>query len=216
MRRLGTISIILILISIVPAACIKKIDHSGRTDFFRFFPLNQWDQFQYSGPMGKAVVSAKFNDLYTITYYDRTGRIYLWQDFLKSDRAITWKNAVPAGNNIPAVHFEPALPFIPWSRTIGDTLLVSSSEIRADSANSHLHLQVEYEIVTAGPITTPAGTFPDCVQIRMSFKSLYTKEKRIFGVSHWWFARDIGIVKYILPEGSGELLSARIDGKNLP
>jgi hypothetical protein len=32
----------------------------------------------------------------------------------------------------------------------------------------------------------------------------------------WWFARDVGPVRYSMISGQGELQSAKVDGKNWP
>jgi len=215
-NRIRAITLFLIVLSLLLSSCIKRVDRPARGEFQRYFPLNQWDQYQYSGPLGKAVVSGNVNELYTITYYDSTGRIQYWKDFLKSDRGAGWKNMVFAVKDAPALHFEPALPFVPWSHTVGDTLLFSAAEIMGDSLNTHRRIQVEYEILSAGPVITPAGAFNDCIQMRMSYKSLYGKRGNYNGDSYWWFARDIGLVKYIIFEGTGQLLSAKVDGKTYP
>jgi len=216
-KRYGLIGFILIAAVFFNPGCIKRVERPGNTDLLRYMPLHQWDNFQYSGPMGRAVVSGNINDLFTLTYYDKTDKILFWQDLLKNDRGIFWKNLVVRKKGQPPLSFEPALPFAPWSRVAGDTLLFSSAEIRGDSANTHMHIQIEYEIMGTEIVTVPAGTFMDCIKLRMSFKSLYNGEKELLsGDRYLWFAHDVGIVRYAFPDGAGELLSAKVDGKTYP
>ena len=198
-------------------SCVEKVEHPVRTDFSRYFPLVDGAVYQFSGPLGKAVVSGQINELYTFTYFDSIQNITGWNDFIKTDHSVGWKNIVSRGGKIPPLFFEPPLPFTPWSMTVGDTLLFSAAEIRGDSLNSHLRIQEELEIISTAPVTTPAGEFYDCIELRMTFKPLYNNNEPLLrGNYYWWFAKDIGMVKYILPEGAGELLSARIAGKSIP
>jgi hypothetical protein len=198
-------------------SCIQKVEHPARVDFSRYFPLVDGSVYQYSGPLGKAVVSGQINELFTFTYFDSTGKITGWNDFIRTDHSVGWKNIISRGGMVPALHFEPPLPFNPWSMTVGDTVLFSAAEIRGDSLNSHLRIQTELEVISIAPVTTPAGEFTDCIGIRMSFKALYSNHKKLLnGNFYWWFAREVGLVKYILPEGTGELLHARIGGRAVP
>ncbi|SYZ72048.1 hypothetical protein TRIP_C20163 [Candidatus Zixiibacteriota bacterium] len=217
MRPYGKIGFVFLIFLFLGSGCIERVERPGKTDFLRFMPLHQWDSYQYSGPMGRAVVSGNINDLYTFTYYDNSNHIIFWQDLLKTDRGIFWKNLVIRKKGQPALNFEPALPFSPWTRIAGDTLLFSSIEIRSDSVNTHMHIQIEYEIMGTEIVTVPAGTFTDCIKMRMSFKSLYNGEKELLsGDRYLWFAHDVGVVRYAFPDGAGELLSAKVDGKNYP
>ncbi|MCX6826010.1 MAG: hypothetical protein NTV06_01890 [candidate division Zixibacteria bacterium] len=217
MRRCKNFVIPLVIIVALAAGCIKKVDHPSRTDYPRYFPLAEGDQLYYSGPMGKSVVTGNINDIFTVTFYDSAGNVTRWEDFVKTDRGSALKNRIYKFPHIPSAHYEPYLPFTPWSHIMGDTLLFSAMEIRGDTANTHLRLQAEYEIMAVEPVSTPAGNFDGCIKMRMSFKSLYDSKTVIpDGNSYWWFAKDIGIVKYHTPAGSGELLKAKIDGRVLP
>lgn len=217
MKIRSAASIFPVLLPILLLSCIQKAERPAKTDFSRYFPLVDGAVYQYSGPLGKAVVSSQINDLFTFTYFDSAGNITGWNDFIRTDHSVGWKNTVSRGGNLPALFFEPPVPLTPWSLTVGDTLLFSAAEIRSDSLNSHLRMQAELEIISTEPVTTPAGAFQDCVEVRLSFKPLYSRqEQMIQGNLYWWFAKDVGLVKYALPYGAGELIWARVAGKSFP
>ena len=224
LRRIAlSLSVLLILSSF---ACIKRVERPIKADYSKFFPLADGNYYVYSGPEGKAMITQSIGDLYTFTHYDAAGKIIFWKDFLRTDHTIGWQNIVfslskarplTGKSNIPDIHFEPPLPFLPWTEKVGDTILFSSAEIRHDSVNTHLRLQIEYTIDGIASVNTPAGMFNDCIEIKMTHKILYDKEKNFLeGDSYWWFARNVGVVKYITPEGAGELLQAKVDGKTYP
>jgi len=213
----GTAIAFTLLALLLSLSCIKRADRPTRADYSRFFPLADGDFYIYSGPLGKSMVTQSIGELYTFTHFDSSGNVLFWKDFLKTDHSIGWKNIAFSKSGSPDIHFEPALPFLPWTDQVGDTLLFSSAEIHDDSLNTHLHLQIEYSTYGIAAVTTPAGHFSDCIEIKMTHKALYDKDKNYLrGDSYWWFARNVGIVKYIIPEGTGELLQAKVDGRTYP
>lgn len=202
---------------IVSSGCIKRVERQTRLDSKRYFPLNKGDEYHYSGKIGQIAVTNVIGSLYTLTYYDSTGEISKWEDYLKDEAGVTLKNIVWNSSEIPSIHFEPALPFSPWSNVVGDTLLFSAVGIRGDSANTHLPILVQYEVVATETISTTAGNFTDCIKIRMFLSTLNSGAAgRLDGESFWWFANDVGLVKYQSPEGSGELRKARVGGQDYP
>jgi hypothetical protein len=212
-----TLFSLIIILSVLPLSCIEKIDRQGKVDFARYLPLHDGDQYFYSGPAGKAVITGNINDLYTITFFDSTDNVILWADLKKTESGIGWKNIAYPNRIAPSISFEPPLPVIPWSNVVGDTLLFSSAAIYGDSLNTHERIQVQYEVVANGAVTTRLGSYADCIQLRLSFVSLYNDGKKVIKQDcYWWLAYDIGIVKYVIPGGAGELMKARIDGKILP
>jgi hypothetical protein len=51
----------------------------------------------------------------------------------------------------------------------------------------------------------------------LSFKSLYSRQEQLIqGDLYWWYAKDVGLVKYAFPHGAGELVTARVGGKSFP
>ena len=217
MKKAGIAIIFLFIAAFVLSGCVKKVSRPGKTEFAQYFPLNDGDIRIYSGSLGKAVVKGRIGNLCTMTFYDTTGRINWWQDYLKSETGAQMKNVVFNSAGMPAAYFEPAIPFTPWSVTVGDTMLVTAAEIRGDSVNTHVRVMIQFQIMAIEPVTTPAGAFEDCIEMRMSYKTRDNSIPSIFdGDSFWWFARDIGLVKYESPGDRGELLKARINMVNYP
>jgi len=206
-----------VVLLILPLSCIKKIDRPEKIDLTRYFPLHNGDQYFYDGPFEKAIITGNINDLYTITFYDSSDYIILWADLIKRESGIGWKNIAYPNRIAPSITFEPPLPVSPWSSVVGDTLLFSSAAIYGDSINTHDRIQVQYEIVAIGEVITRLGSYGNCIQLRLSFVSLYGNGNKIIKQDcYWWLAYDIGIVKYIIPGGAGELTRARIEGKIIP
>jgi hypothetical protein len=207
-RRLFILALSLIVI--LSSACIKRVERQAVVDFSCYFPLDENDQFIYDGAIGRGVVTSRNGSLYTVTFYDSSGLATGWADFVTTESGVDLKNLVPRSSIIPSVHFEPSLPFSPRSSLVGDTLLVAATEIRGDSANSHLRIMVSYEVMAVGTLSVPAGDFADCIEIRMLYNTLNGCPYKPFdGESHWWFAKDVGLVKYSLPADSGRLLESR-------
>jgi hypothetical protein len=141
----------------------------------------------------------------------------MWRDIIRTSDGIWLKSLNIALPGIPEIHFEPPLPFAPWSNVVGDTLHHNSIEIRADSINSHLRILAEYEIMEIDSIMTPAGIFNDCIKVLLTYRTLDdTESKYLDGESIYWYARDIGIVRFQTPFDSGQLLQATIAGVVYP
>jgi hypothetical protein len=179
--------------------------------------LNSGDVFYFSNRADKAEVTNSIGNLFTFTYYDSSGNTLWWEDYLKDKSGVKWNNIVLNMPEVPSITFEPPLPFSPWSDLIGDTLMFSAVEIRSDSINSHFRISVKYEVMAIEDITTPAGIFMRCVKIRRDYEtSDRAKVKMLDGRSFWWFAKDVGCVKYESAEVSFELVRATINKVNLP
>jgi len=206
-----------LIIIIIFSGCIERRDHPIGIDYIRYFPLNEGNRYVYSGPLGTAEVTDEIGRLYTFTYYDTLGNITGWRDYSISLSRIYLQNIIPNDTLKKPVFFEPGIPFSPWINLIGDTLLYDGAEVRADSVNSHYRIRVEYEILDIEDIITPAGTFDDCIKVSMNYRTLGNGDQKYFdGETIWWYAADVGIVKYEGPEESGELLEARVDKTTYP
>jgi hypothetical protein len=175
------------------------------------------DEFYYSEDPGRAVVTEEIGDLFTVTYYDSAGDLIRWQDYIKDKSGAKLKNLVPNDPGISARYFEPPLPFSPWTNLVGDTLLFASAEIRGDSLNSHLKILVEYEIAAIEEVTTPAGKFGNCIKVKSIYKTLDDIRGATFdGESFWWFAKNVGLIKYTTAGDTCELIRASVGGINYP
>lgn len=214
---MNRLSILPIFLTLILFGCIERADKPARIDPARYYPLNIGDEFIYSGKIRKEVTVNSIGDLFTRAFIDSTGDLIKWEDFVKKDNNIRLKSRFAAGSGMPAIYFEPPIPYAPWTSLVGDTLLFNTVEIRSDSINSHLRAQVKYEIMTVETVTTPSGNFHNCVKMRIFYKTLDETETGFFdGERLIWYAKNIGIVKYITPDGEGELLQANIAGQAVP
>ncbi len=211
-----TITGIVLLLLLLTAGCVERRERTARIDGSQYFPLNEGDRYIYSGVPGEITVTRQIDSLFTRTYLDSAGKIMTWEDFSRNEDGVFWNNVALAQVDLQ-VHFFPLLPFAPWSKIVGDTLLVSAVEIRSDSVNSHFRIQVACEILGIEDITTPAGTFRDCIKMKVRYSYLDEKVRKIFADEIIrWFARDVGIVRYQTSSISGDLIRATVGGVNYP
>jgi len=212
----GAIGIVLLAVLLIPG-CIRKTERPRKIDVASYYPLNLQDNHIYSGKIRSAVTSGAYEGVFTRTYMDSTGELVKWEDFIRNDRGIWLRSRILADTSIPHISFEPPLPAAPWSGVIGDTLHFSAVEIIDDSVNSHLRIHVECEILAIETLAGPAGLYENCIKMRMNYRTLDPGGiSDLDGEYIFWFAEDIGIVKYIIPGDEGELLQATVGGKNWP
>lgn len=206
-----SILVILIMLIALFSGCVKRIDRPTKIDQTSYVPLQEGDVFLYSGLFSQMEITDRGDGLFTCTYYDSSGRAATWEDYAVRGGRVLWSRLAFNSPVVPAIDFEPPLPYAPWSNIIGDTLLYSGSEVRSDSINTHLRIRVEYEIIGCDTVTVPAGTYPDCIGVKMVYTTMDDVEIELFGGEFVkWFAPDVGLVKYSTPWGDGELLEARI------
>ena len=212
-----SVVLIIMLFAALISGCIERVERQTRIDYSQYLPLDEGNSCSYDGVLSRSEVTGNIGNLFTVTYFDSAGNILEWRDFLKTGSATTLRSIVRKPGALPSVSYEPPLPVSPWSNLIGDTLLYTGAEIRADSVNTHLRIMVEFEITAIETIVTPAGEFENCVKVETSYRTLDDSTPGIYdGKSTLWFAHGIGLVKYISPRGSGELLEAVISGINYP
>ncbi len=213
----GRVQIILILLLLTLCSCIKKVERASQLDSRRYYPLNVEDVYVYSGQFRTIVTSGKYDGLYTRTYLDSTGDLIMWEDLKATSDGVYLNSRIMASNLIPEVHYEPPIPLAPWSNLIGDTLMFTTWEVRSDSINSHLRTTVECEIVDIEDLSLPAGKFPRCIKVRMNHRVVDPEAAKLFDGDYYiWYAKDVGIVKFVAPFASGELLQATIGDKTYP
>lgn len=218
MNQAKTVVVLLLMLSVaILSGCIKRVERRIRIDYSLYFPMEEGNTYRYDGILGRSEVTGSIGNLYTVTYFDSAGNILAWRDILKTGSSAALRSVVQNSGELPSVSFEPPLPASPWSNLAGDTLLYTGAEIRADSANTHLRIMVEFEIMATETIVTPAGEFKDCIKVEASYRTLDDAAPGIYdGKSMLWFAHGVGLVKYVSPRGSGELLEAVISGVNYP
>ncbi len=215
-QRLFLIPALIVLL--IQVACVERVERPQKIDFNRYFPMAVENEYFYSTQAHKVTINNILdNSLYTFTYSDSSGNSLWWVDYFKSESGVKWKNIVVNSTKIPAIFFEPPLPFSPWSNTVGDTLLYSGIEIRADSVNTHVPIMVEYEVMAIEDINTPAGLFADCIKIRRAYKTINSSAaKMLDGESFYWFALDVGLVKYMSTEITSKLVRATVSELQYP
>lgn len=213
-RFLIPLSLLVLIFSI---NCIERVERPARIDYGQYFPLHEGDWRVYSGGLGKIEVTGNIGSLYTIAFYDSLGNTVGWADCTKNETGVYLNNIIFSDKNMPSAFFQPALRFSPWTRLVGDTLFQTTAEIWIDPANTHRGVNVEYEILAVDTIVTLAGEFENCIRMRINYNgSEESREKLYGGESTWWFAQDIGIVKYKAFGKTGELIRGEIDGVSYP
>ncbi len=207
---------LMLALVVLTGGCVERRERATKINPSEYFPLNEGDRYIYSGVAGEIKVTRQIDSLFTRTYYDSTGKVMTWEDFSRDEKGVYWNNMVLADKKLQ-VNFFPRLVFAPWSNIVGDTLLIPAVEIRSDSVDSHFRIQLSYEIEGVEDITTPAGKFPNCIKMKITYTYLDEKVRRIFAPEITrWFARDVGIVRYKTALVSGDLLEATVGGVNYP
>jgi len=99
---------------------------------------------------------------------------------------------------------------------VGASDTVSGKEIWADTGTFRFRETRTVEAIEN--VTTPAGTFKDCVRVRFDHVYLDKPPGSFFSVSRYWFAKNVGIVKYELTsqKAQGELEKAKIASISYP
>ncbi len=209
--------ILIFLTAIVFSGCVKRVERQAKIDYSQYFPLSEGNEYVYAGLSERTVVTGEIGDLFTMTFYDTTGNIIRREDYLKKETGVRLKSVVFNDSMEISKFFEPSLPFGPWSNLVGDTLLVSTVEIRFDSTNTHISITAEFQIVAIETMVTPSGSYDHCIKVRRLLKAANGFDPEISEEeSFWWFARDIGLVRSETPQGSRELIKSIIGGVIFP
>ncbi len=190
---------------------------SEETEFnpLYYFPISQGNSWSFSGSVSQIKVrnvdQQKSNKLVTLIYTDSLSTLLWQEDYEIKDEHMYWKNFKPSVLLVPNISFEPPLPITPFSRKIGATKRINTTEVHTDSLTRECSVQVDYEISAVEPVTTPAGVFPNCIKVKMSFKYLEMTATPYFLGDHiWWYAEGVGPVRYELPTEQGELVDVHI------
>lgn len=211
------VTILLVVLAALVCGCIERVERPRKITPADYFPLHEGDRFLYSTSQGETVVTHQYDNLFTKTYYDSSGNVQSHEDYVLDERGVQWNSIYFGKARLTSVHFVPSLPFAPWSNIVGDTLLIAAVEVRADSVNTHVRVQVEYEILAVETVVTPAGIFEDCIKVKMAYTPLGTEAARLIAPEITrWFARDVGIVKFETALVGGELIEATVDGVDYP
>ena len=200
---------------------IISLDCEKRFQGTDYYPLKMGNNYEYSGSMGKSAVTNEIGDekekVYVISFYDQTGNIAWTEEFVAKEGKVFLRSFNPAKPVMPTFSFFPPLPFTPVSNKVGDKEVFQISEYHADSSVVNLRVKVDYAIEGIEDLSVPAGNFKKCIKMRITYTYLDTTSfKFMEGDNWWWYAKGVGMVKYQVMGGSGELLSAKIGDKSYP
>ncbi len=186
-----------------------------------YFPMKKGFTWIYSGSLGQVVVMDEIERddglQYTLSFGDTLGNIAWQEKYLMLQGRLYWLEFEPKIPLLPAISFNPPVEISPISGRVGFEKSVDVMETRKDSANTVLRMRVDYEIESVEQVVVAAGTFPYCIRMRMDMAYLDPTEAPLMaGGNTYWFAKGVGIVKYVSPAGSGELLDAERQLGSLP
>ena len=95
------------------------------------------------------------------------------------------------------IQFEPPIPILPPSRKVGETQTWEAVEIHDASPKQRYRVRVQSTVLEPSPVVAADTIYQDVLRIRIDYA--YEDPSItpfLAGESEWWFARDIGIVRY--------------------
>jgi hypothetical protein len=209
MKKILTLSLLLILL----AGCGKN---KFKADDYVSFQTG--NSYTYTGPMIVAIDSAVTTSQgveFIIKDVDANGQVLSREVYLKKNGQSWWKEFDGAGMGVPRFQFDPPVMASPFSDKVGAKYTGEGVEIRQDGTRLRFRLEAEIEAVE--DVEVPAAKFPACIKVRSAYTYLdTTSSPLISGEASRWFARGVGIVKYQMPNGIGELLEAKVGDRIFP
>jgi len=212
-------AIVLVLLLVVAfslvAGCAKKFRSQ------EYLPLRDGYAWTFNGLVKRReVVGIKDLGISTdfmVASYDTTGAL-VWQDVLReSEESIYWESFKPGIGVLPQVSFQPPIPFSPFSDKLGAKKAMTVTLVQQDSVISYYNVSVNYEIDSLDPVTVPAGHFENCIRVHFNIQYLQPVPRPYFAGDYFlWFAKGVGLVKYIMPGDRGDLVLAFLGDKTLP
>jgi len=186
-----------------------------------YFPVQQNNRWVFNGPLKTLLITEQEEAapvlLFRIASVDSQDTPISWLHCRQAKDAVEWTAFEPFQNLLPTFRFDPPLLLTPFSDQIGAKKIVQGIEICENSATTACRVRVIYAIDSIEAVRVPAGDFPECIKMRMSILYLETPERHFLANDViWWFARDVGPVRYSMISGQGELQSAKVGGKNWP
>ncbi|MBN2355742.1 hypothetical protein JXO59_06490 [candidate division KSB1 bacterium] len=183
-----------------------------------YFPLKLGYTWFYSGLIHTMEVTEvamlQKGEQYTIAMYDSSETILCKETYLLKGKQIYWTSFQPDVATIPNIYFEPAIPIAPISDKIGETFSLHVFEKRDDGTGCRV--RVTGRIEDAGSQKTGIGTFADCIKMHLQYEYLDEACSRLLaGSTYYWYARDVGIIRFEMPSGEGELSSAKFNNRPL-
>ena len=199
------------------------LDCTNRNNRFNpisYFPVQQGNTWLFNGGIHKMHISEIVKDQgeqhVTFTYSD-TSDVVLWKETYRLRKnQLYWQSFTPNTPVLPQVSFDPPLPFAPVATKEGHTLVLESIETQSDTVKRMTKITVEYEILSVEDVKVPAGTFLNCIKMKINVQYPQSVRRPFFiGEQYWWFAPMMGPIKYDLPSAVGELVKADFDRDRL-
>lgn len=191
------------------------MDCSTRRNRFKptdYFPVQSGYKWIFNGEIHTLEitdVSSRAGDkIVTFGYFDSLN-VKLWQEkysLLKGQLFL--QSFEPETDLLPQVSFEPALPFAPFSKKVGESKPFECIETQIlDTLITTTQIDVDYLIESIEDVRVPAGHFLNCIKVKINVRYPQTAKTPYFiGDQYWWFAPRLGPVKYDLPTAHGELI----------
>jgi hypothetical protein len=179
------------------------------------------NEYRYSGmSMKMSVDSSREADggwEFIVVYRDSSDAPLIREVYWKKEKNIWWKEFDASELGWPILTFDPPIIASPFSGKAGQIHTHEGYEIRRDARRSKLRIRVDSVMEGFEDVQVPAGTFPACLREKVTYSYVdSTDTPYLAGEARWWFARGVGAVKFQMPEGDGELLSAKIYDRILP
>lgn len=198
------------------SCCLLMIFCSEKQPEFKpiiYFPVHDGNTWHFSGSISKIEISAQHskNNEFQMIYFD-TLKIPLWHEtHILQDSQIYWKTFEPNLKLFPDITFSPPLPYAPMSQRLEFSTNMMSTETQMDTLARRSQIRVEYHVNRIETIETPAATFKNCLRMKTNVTYMDVTASPVFAGEHiWWYAKDVGPIKYELPSAEGELLDYHI------
>jgi len=207
----------LLLISVLLAGCSNGRNKHNPITYFPVQPGNTWI---FDGDIHKmeitAITAKEDNKLVTMSVYDSLD-VFLWKEKYIQIKDQLYLEAFEPGTFIlPKVQFDPALPVAPFSAKPGHKIVLEGKETHIDSVKNEMQILVTFEIESIEDVIVPAGTFRNCIKMKINIEyTQFTLEPFFIGEQYWWFAPLVGPVKYDLPSAYGELAEVKLHNSRL-
>lgn len=209
-------TLLLALISIFAGCTNQRNEHHPEA----YFPVQVGNTWIFKGDIPKMEITSNLpgeqGDYITMSCYD-SGNVLLWKEkYQHLKDQLYFESFEPNSSILPRVIFDPALPLAPFSSKPGHKIVLEGKETHLDSIKSETQIVVTYEIENIEDVTVPAGTFRNCIKMKINVKYQQFAVKPFFiGDQYWWFAPMVGPVKYDLPSAYGELTELKLGKSRL-
>jgi hypothetical protein len=131
---------------------------------------------------------------------------------LQRGRQITLNELNLTGQSNQMIRFVPPLPISVLTNHVGDIVTLETTEFRDNRLEPAAHARIQIIILSPMKITIGDTVLTDILRLQVQY-SYYdsfptASGPYLAGESEWWFARNLGLVRYIIGQyGMGNLKS---------